>query len=224
MLRHGQTVYAFLPPIAGVEFAAIIPKGNHLTIVIAGSKLGNEAMDKLLEWKPVRDIVRREECQEQQLEYYEGRFPASQGRHIYGERYVTIGDAAGLVRPFKGKGVTTACVTAHRAAVTMIEFGIGKHAMRRFYAECRDLVEDIFFGRIVRALVHLAHRSGAVDEVIRQARNDPALRAAMHCCISGEGAFQTMFAEATSLGRAWRVSAPIVGGLLRRGASAIHCC
>jgi flavin-dependent dehydrogenase len=216
MERYGQTVYAFLPPIRRAEFAAVIPKGNHLTIVLAGTKLTTEAMDRLFKWGPVREIVRPEECQESIPQYYKGRFPTSWARRVYGERHVIVGDAAGLVRPFKGKGVTTACMTGYLAAVTMMDVGIGKRAMRRFYAECRELTDDIFFGRVVRLLVRLANRTGAVDELIRQAREDHALRAAMYCCVSGEGAFRRMLFETAGFRRAGRVSAPILRGLLRR--------
>ena len=216
MARHGQSVYAFLPPIRKVEFAAIIPKGNHLTVVVAGNRLTTEAMDELLGWPPVREIVRLQDCQGQHLQYHKGRFPASLAKRIYGQRYVIVGDAAGLVRPFKGKGVTTACVTGHLAALTMMNFGIGKSAMRQFYAECHELVDDIFFGRIVRLLARIAQRSRAADELIRLARKDDGLRAAMYCCVSGDGAFRRMLAEAAGFGRAMRVGVSVVRGLLTR--------
>ena len=38
------------------------------------------------------------------LDYHRGCFPVKPAKHLFGDRYVTIGDAAGLIRPFKGKG------------------------------------------------------------------------------------------------------------------------
>jgi len=216
MARHGGTVYAFLPPFDGVEFAAIIPKGNHLTLVVAGRKLRTEMMDRLLQWEPVREIVRPEECEERPPEYHKGRFPTSLAHHIHGERYLTIGDAAGLVRPFKGKGVTTACQTGYLAATTILDCGVGADAMRHFYAECQHLTDDIFYGRIVRKLVRVARGAGAIDDLIRQAHRDAALRTAMYCCVSGEGTFQHLLAETSGLRRGLRVAGAVLRGMCKR--------
>jgi flavin-dependent dehydrogenase len=216
MARHGKAAYAFLPPFDGVEFAAIIPKGNHLTLVMAGRKLRTEMMDRLLQWGPLREIVRPEECQEQPPECHKGRFPTSLAHHIHGKRYLTIGDAAGLVRPFKGKGVTTACQTGCLAATTMLDCGVGEDAMHHFYAECQHLTDDIFYGRIVRKLVRVARGAGAMDELIRQAHQDAALRAAMYCCVSGEGTFQHLLAETAGVRRGLRVAGAVLRGMCRR--------
>lgn len=129
---------------------------------------------------------------------------------------MTIGDAAGLVRPFKGKGVTTACLTGYLAAATMLDCGIGEDAMHRFYAECQHLTEDIFYGRIVHRLVRVARRAGMVDDLIRQAHRDAMLRTAMHCCISGEGTFRHMLAETVGVRRGLRMAGAMLRGLCRR--------
>ena len=216
MDRHGKAAYAFLPPLEGVEFAAVVPKGNHLTIVLAARRVRTEMMEELLEWGPMREIVRREECREQPPQYHKGRFPTSLARRIHGERYLIIGDAAGLVRPFKGKGVTTACLTGYLAAMTMLDCGTGEDAMHRFYSDCRHLTEDIFYGRIVRKVVGVARGAGIVDDLIRQAHRDAALRAAMYCCVSGEGTFRHMLAGTVGAGRGLRMAAAILRGLYKR--------
>ncbi len=214
MAGYGQTVYTFLPPIRNVEFAAVIPKGNHLTIVQAGKKLTDRAMDQLLAWRPLQEIVPVGQCRERPPTYYRGSFPTALGRRIYGDRYVMVGDSSGLVRPFKGKGVTTACVTGHLAAKTMMDRGISRQALEGFQRQCRELVEDIFFGRLVRLMVGAVRGSGTVDEMIRQARRDEGIRNAMYCCVSGEGAYKTMLAGTVSLGRAARVGKTVLGSLL----------
>ena len=75
--------------------------------------------------------------QEQSIEpnhlvYFKGRFPRSLAHNYYGDRYVMIGDAAGLVRAFKGKGVTTAVMTGIRAAETILNHGISHQAQERW--------------------------------------------------------------------------------------------
>ena len=129
---------------------------------------------------------------------------------------MTIGDAAGLVRPFKGKGVTTACQTGYLAAATMLDCGVGADAMRHFYAECQHLTDDIFYGRIVRKLVRVARGAGAIDDLIRQAHGDAALRTAMYCCVSGEGTFQHLLAQTSGLRRGLRVAGAVLHGMCKR--------
>lgn len=216
MARHGKTAYVLLPPAPRIEFAAVIPKGDHLTIILAGKRLSTDAMDNLLDWGPLRRIVSLDECREKRPEYYYGRFPVAQARHFWGDRYITVGDASGLVRPFKGKGVTTAVITGRLAARTMMDVGIGASGVRRFAVACGELSTDILYGRLVRHAVGMARRAGAIDELIRAAGDDDGLRAAMYCCVSGEGSFRSMLANSVRLGRVWRVVQAVGRGLLRR--------
>ena len=215
MARHGTTAYALLPPIPHIEFAAVIPKGNHLTVIVAGRRLSTDAMDELLRWGPLRDIVSLDECEEKPPEYYYGRFPVARARHCQGDRFITVGDASGLVRPFKGKGVTTAVLTGRLAASTMMDVGIGRAGLRQFAIACRDLSADIFYGRLVRRTIGMARRAGAVDELIRAAATDEGLRTAMYCCASGEGSFRSMLGRSLRPGRIWRVARAVLGGILR---------
>ena len=98
----------------------------------------------------------------------------------------------------------------------MMNVGIDQGAMRQFYAQCHELVDDIFFGRVVRLMVRAAKRCRATDQLIRLAHQDEGVRAAMYCCVSGEGAFRRMLAQSVGLGRAVRVSLAVIRGLLTR--------
>ena len=88
------------------------------------------------------------------LRFFKGRFPNSLARRYYGDRFVMVGDAAGLVRAFKGKGVTTAVQTGIRAAKTILRTGISEHAFAvDFAVENRDITDDLVYGRGMRLLV-----------------------------------------------------------------------
>ena len=57
--------------------------------------------------------------QRHDLFYSRWQFPTSPAKNLFGDRYVTVGDAAGIIRAFKGKGVNTACMTGIKAAEIM---------------------------------------------------------------------------------------------------------
>jgi flavin-dependent dehydrogenase len=58
-----------------------------------------------------------------------------------------VGDAAGLVRAFKGKGVTSAIQTGVRAAETILHHGISAAAFQSYRAANRDILADLPYGR-----------------------------------------------------------------------------
>lgn len=86
-----------------MEFGAVTPKRDHLSINIAGRNVSSRVMLEFLRSAPVQRLLPQHQGDHQPLNYFKGKFPISPAKHLFGERYVTIGDAAGLIRPFKGK-------------------------------------------------------------------------------------------------------------------------
>jgi flavin-dependent dehydrogenase len=122
-----------------------------------------------------------------QLRYFKGRFPISLARHTCGARYIIVGDAAGLVRPFKGKGVNAACISGVAAARTMLTQGISKDALQTSFASdarLQAILDDMFHGSLVRRLAILGARYGFLDDVIDLARQEPLLRRALFDSVS----------------------------------------
>jgi flavin-dependent dehydrogenase len=111
--RFGERIHAFLPSMRQIEFGAITPKGDHLTINIAGAMIDSLWMSRFLDLPAVKQVLPRGEDlpsprskpNANGFGYFMGRFPISVADNYCGDRYVVVGDAAGLVRPFKGKGV-----------------------------------------------------------------------------------------------------------------------
>ena len=130
----GPCIHAFLPAIPNIEFGGMTSKGNHLAINIAGSNVNVELMKKFLNQPEVRGLLPNFpgnlEDYPTDLQFYKGRIPRSLARGYYGDRFVVVGDAAGLVRAFKGKGVTTAVITGIRAAETILQHGISAWASK----------------------------------------------------------------------------------------------
>ncbi len=201
MQAFGSWIHAFLPPDPRVEFAAVTPKGNHLTINIAGKAVDSGKMRAFLRRPEVRAVLpnleKAGEYDPNDLRLYKGRFPYSLARAYFGDRYVMVGDAAGIVRAFKGKGVTSAVQTGIRAARAILEAGISAQAFRSHYRRANmDIIRDLPYGRAMRLATILMARSGLLDAVLRAARGEPRLQAALYGAVSGGAAY----------GQVWRDS------------------
>ena len=198
MGEFGNHIHAFLPKHPRIEFGGITPKGNHLTINIAGRNVDAPLMSEFLEQSVVRAVLPNFEMarknDQDDLHYYKGRFPYSLARHYYGDRYVMIGDAAGLVRSFKGKGVTTALLTGIRAAETILSVGFSRAAFHDHYRRVNeDLIGDMSYGQVMRLSVIALSRSGLLDAVLRAARKEPRLRHALFGAVSGHDSYRSVW-------------------------------
>lgn len=184
-----QYIHAFLPAHPRIEFGAVTPKGNHLTINIAGEEVDATLMARFLHDPEVRAVlpnVDRPREPLHDLRFFKGRFPRSLAHRYYGERYVMVGDAAGLVRAFKGKGVTSAVQTGIRAAEVILRHGISHAAFERHYrAANRDITHDLPYGQFVRLLTIHAARWGLMKPVVRAADSRPELQSALFGAVSG---------------------------------------
>ena len=92
--------------------------------------------------------------QRHELFYSRWQFPTSPAKNLFGDRYVTVGDAAGIIRAFKGKGVNTACMTGIRAAEVMMDVGISKEAFKDYYNSFSAITSDLPYGKAVRMLAN----------------------------------------------------------------------
>ena len=90
-----------------------------------------------------------------------------------------VGDAAGLVRPFKGKGVNSALLTGTWAAHALLAAGISSHALRQYRGACREITGDLPYARGMRALAIALSKSGFLNVIIKLAERDARLRRAL---------------------------------------------
>jgi flavin-dependent dehydrogenase len=182
-------IHAFLPRLPAVEFGALIPKGNHITIIIAGRRVSVSDMEAFLQLPQVVRLLPRDKAVES---YYKGSFPVGPARGPFGGRYVTIGDAAGLVRPFKGKGITSATLTGIRAASTILDLGVSEQALRHYYAACADITQDLWYGRAIRLLARVVSKRLSLDPILQQARRDADLQRALYLCVSAQDTYRNI--------------------------------
>jgi flavin-dependent dehydrogenase len=195
MDSFGAQIHAFLPRNSRIEFGAITPKCDHLTINIAGLSVDAPLMRMFLEEPALRKSLpnpdRLGSCDDEGMCLFKGRFPRSIARGYYGDRYVMVGDAAGLVRAFKGKGATTAVLTGIRAAESIMRHGISAKAFHDHYRTAnKDIIQDLPYGRGMRLFTISLSRFGLFDVVIRAAAQTPTLQSALFDAVSGHGQYK----------------------------------
>jgi flavin-dependent dehydrogenase len=193
-------IHAFLLSNPRIEFGAVTPKCTHCTINIAGDTVDTPLMDKFLSHPQIQAILPELDGGDAQennhLIYFKGRFPRSLARNYYGDRYVMIGDAAGLVRAFKGKGVTTAVMTGIRAAETILKHGYTGQAFQDHYRTANnDIIQDLPYGRAMRLLTIFMSRFGLLNPVLRAAQTTPDLQSALFDAVSAHALYREVIAK-----------------------------
>ena len=213
----GSTIHAFLLSHPGLEFGAVTPKGEHISINIAGRKVSSHIMMEFLRSVPVQRFLPPHKRREKPLNYFKGKFPIAPARNLFGDRYVTIGDAAGLMRPFKGKGINSAINTGIYSARSIMRHGVSKQAFaENFYQDCSVLTEDLPFGRGVRILTNLATRFKFMDHMIAVAAERPDFMKAMFGSVSGHDPYKKIIMEIASMSLALTFAQKILGHFVLR--------
>ena len=198
--KMGSTIHAFLLSHKGFEFGAVTPKYDHLSINIAGRRVSSKVMLEFLRSEPVQRFLPPHKRREKPLNYFKGKFPISPARNLFGDRYVTIGDAAGLIRPFKGKGINSACLTGMFAARSIVNHGVSYRAFKEnFYWDCREMTGDLLYGRGVRYFTNLCTRFRFMDHLLAIAARDPVFMEAMFDSVSGHKPYKEILRDSISI-------------------------
>ena len=208
MTHFGEYLHAFLPSsLPHVEFGAITPKGNHLSLNIAGKKVDSDMMDRFLDLPPVKKVL-PDNLDDilSNLYYFKGKFPTLPARGSYGNRYVMVGDAAGLNRPFKGKGVNSAVITGIKAAEIIATHGISKVALHEYMRSCSVLTDDVPYGKVLRFITNKCSKHGLFDGIIETAKKEEGLRKAFFNIVSGHETYKKTWAETRNFKLFFRIA------------------
>jgi len=214
--QFGLRIHAFLPPLKAVEFGAITPKFNHLTINIAGRKVDTQTIYDFLSLPQVAQLLPSEYREKGQENYYSGCFPTSPARNFFADRMVVIGDASGMLRPFKGKGINAAIISGCTAAAVMMHRGLGAADFQRYYYPVfHSITEDIWYARTARWLNNILANHGAIDTLLGLASESKTLRDALTDAVSGACPYKSILKRFTHERLIWRSSANLLKTVLR---------
>jgi len=196
-----RAIHTFLPGIPNVEFVAVVPKGDHLGIVVAGRNVGVRLLRRVVEQPQVRAVLPEAFSLETA---FRGGFPTRPAQPLCGDRWVVVGDASGLLRPFKGKGINQAIRSGGLVARCLAENGIGRHAFGPLVTEFHDLIADRPWGLAARLAVRAVGRTIGWDPVIAAASGDPVLRGALFDAVSGRSTFRSILGRLLGRRRLWQ--------------------
>ena len=196
--RFGLCIHAFLPRLREVEFGAVTPKHNHLAINIAGRRVDEQVMHDFLALAEVKRLLPAEYQEKGREMYFRGRFPMSPAGNLFADGMVMVGDASGMLRPFKGKGINAAILSGCAAAEVMMYRGLSAVDFERhYYLVFRQIVEDIWYARAARWMTNFMANTGGMDVALRASKQSPLLRQALTGAVSGDRSYKTIARDLT---------------------------
>lgn len=153
----GSAMHMFLLDIPRLQFAALIPKEDHVTLCLLGQDADRSLVRAVLDAPEVRSC------------FPPGWFPPDYQCHCsprlnltgavrpFADRLVFVGDAA-MSRLYKD-GINAAFRTAKAAAVTAVCKGISAEDFRRHYwPACRSIQQDNLAGKFMFAVTSQMQR------------------------------------------------------------------
>ncbi len=154
----GNAMHVFLLAIPRLEFAALIPKGEYVTLCMLGEDLDQELIHQFLAAPEVRNCfpvdVTPSVCTCSPLINVQG------APQPFADRLVMIGDS-GVTRLYKD-GIGAAFRTAKAAATTAVFQGISEEAWRKHYLpSCRAISRDNAIGKFLFAFTEVFKISAA---------------------------------------------------------------
>lgn len=176
----GTSMHVFLLDVPRLGFAAVIPKGEFVTLCLLGDELDDRLVESVLETPEVRRCFPEGRVPPMACHCYP-RINVAAAAQPFADRIVWIGDS-GVARLYKD-GIGSAYRTAKAAAKAAVFHGVSAGEFKRhFWPACRSLDVDNTIAKVVFGVTHLIQRSavlrrGVVRMTVReQARPTSARR------------------------------------------------
>jgi flavin-dependent dehydrogenase len=153
----GPSMHVFLLDIPRLEFAALIPKGDYVTLCLLGDDIDEELMERFFSSPEVQNCFPGGKIPSHVCHCYP-RINIRPSNPSYGDRLVMIGDS-GTTRLFKD-GIGAAYRTAKAAAKTAVFHGVGAENFKLHYAPfCRKIGNDNKVGKLVFNVASLIQKA-----------------------------------------------------------------
>jgi len=195
----GPSMHVFLLDIPRLEFAALIPKGDYVSLCLLGEDIDDELMERFFSSPEVANCFPGGSIPEHVCHCYP-RINIKAAKPTYGDRLVMIGDS-GATRLFKD-GIGAAYRTAKAAAKTAIFRGVSADDFRKHYAPlCRKIEQDNRIGKLVFGFGSLVQRArfarrGVLRMVVSEQENADSARrmsGVLWDLFSGSAAYTNVF-------------------------------
>ncbi len=154
----GASMHVFLLDIPGLDFAAMIPKGEYVTMCLLGRKIDKELLNNFVSSPELRDCMPKDWDPENFSCQCSPSMPIVGASPVYMDRIVFIGDC-GVSRLYKD-GIGAAYRTAKTAARTAVFHGVSAKEFAKHYDPvCRKIAQDNRMGKFIFWVTHLIQRS-----------------------------------------------------------------
>jgi flavin-dependent dehydrogenase len=175
----GSSMHVFLLDLPNLKFAALIPKGDFVTLCMLGERIDVDLVQSFLKAPQVTacfpgDVLPRTVC------HCFPRINVRSAVQPFADRFVMIGDS-GTSRLYKD-GIGSAYRTAKAAANTAVLEGITAADFRRdYWPACRSIDNDNRIGKLVFAVSRLIQKSrssrrGILRMTIREQEKPAGIR------------------------------------------------
>ncbi|HEX9016292.1 MAG TPA: hypothetical protein VF960_09890 [Chloroflexota bacterium] len=154
----GSSMHVFLLDIPRLEFAAIIPKGDYVTLAMLGQDIDGDLLKSFLTAPEVRECFPPDWQWDQQACNCSPRMSLQAATHPYGDGILFLGDC-GVTRLYKD-GIGAAYRGAKAAASAVVFHGASEEALRRHYWPALVKMDrDNLIGRFIFLVTHLIQKS-----------------------------------------------------------------
>ncbi len=155
----GRSMHVFLLNMPRLEFAAIIPKGDYVTVCLLGDEIDSALIQSFLESPEVKRCFPQELRLDQPSCHCSPRISVQGAVQPFADRIVFIGDS-GVTRLFKD-GIGAAYRTAKAAATTAVFHGVSAADFRAHYwPACQIISTDNKIGQVIFAVTRLIQKIG----------------------------------------------------------------
>jgi flavin-dependent dehydrogenase len=222
----GPSMHVFLLDIPRLEFAALIPKGDYVTLCLLGDDIDEELMERFFASPEVRErfpggVIPQHAC------HCYPRINTRAARPAYGDRFVMIGDS-GATRLFKD-GIGAAYRTAKAAAKTAVFHGVDADSFRKHYAPlCNKISNDNKVGKFVFNVASLVQkakfaRRGVLRMTVNEqldAESERRMSSVLWDLFSGSASYTDVFLRTLHPKYIGSLTWNLVAGNVARGAKA----
>jgi flavin-dependent dehydrogenase len=144
----GSSMHVFLLDLPRLEFAAIIPKGDYVSVCLLGEDIDKELISNFMNSKEVKEVFPPAWDFDAKSCNCSPRINIAGTKKPYDDRVVFIGDS-GVTRLYKD-GIGAAYRTSKSAATTAILQGISAGDFKKHYwPACRKIETDNMIGQLM---------------------------------------------------------------------------
>jgi len=167
----GSSMHVFLLDIPRLEFAAIIPKGDYVSMCLLGEEIDKELVQSFLNTPVVKQCFPSDWDLEQFSCQCSPRINVRSAFQPYADRFVFIGDT-GTTRLYKD-GIGAAYRTAKAAATTAIFQGVSAHDFGQYYwPTCQTIENDNKIGKVIFLVTRLIQKQRFARRAILRMTSD----------------------------------------------------